>query len=272
MNTKSGANFEWTSEAISSFWDSVATDEFLSEYYFTKFHSQYIEFIAKLFCQIRPYKSKLLDYGCGAGFLSRHMLINGYDTVSLDYSKSSCEHTKALLNGLNAKVVYSQSTPSPLTDQSFDLVLSIETLEHLRDEWIDSYFEELHRLIRPGGYVLITTPFAEVLGNSRCICPNCHAKFHRWGHLRSVTDQDLSAIAAKHGFSIVLSQGLDIYSLNSRFLHGNKQLIDYSLPELFDSFRNRLIRKYSILTKSQTSLNRLKLSKGDYLFFIGQKQ
>jgi SAM-dependent methyltransferase len=44
----------------------------------------------------------------------------------------------------------------PYEDETFDLVLSIEVIEHLEDQF--AFIRELHRVAKPGGTVLVTTP------------------------------------------------------------------------------------------------------------------
>ena len=45
---------------------------------------------------------------------------------------------------------------SPFSDEMFDLVSSLQVMEHIED--IRSYLEEIKRVLKPGGKVLFTTP------------------------------------------------------------------------------------------------------------------
>ena len=44
----------------------------------------------------------------------------------------------------------------PFADASFDGIVSIETIEHLENPW--SFVRELARLLRPGGFLVLSTP------------------------------------------------------------------------------------------------------------------
>jgi len=265
------SSFKWTAESISSFWDEVAGDEDLSQIYFTKYNSSFIEFLARIICEIQPGETSILDYGCGAGFLSELFIKKGYETTSLDFSISSCIKTEERLKGLNYQIIHANRLPTPLSQNSFDLVCSVETVEHLLDEWVESYFEELFRLVRPAGHVLITAPFSEHLGLTKCICPNCKTKFHRWGHLRSLNINDLMHYAQKAGFQTVFAKNVEITSLNKRFLSDKRRCFDYSISELFNSLKNRVLLRTAGVT-SLSGLKRLiRFKEGANLIYIGKK-
>jgi SAM-dependent methyltransferase len=54
-------------------------------------------------------------------------------------------------------VLVDLSSPWPFHDGIFDLVVSTWVVEHLTDPWL--FFREAHRVLRPGGVVLVAVPF-----------------------------------------------------------------------------------------------------------------
>jgi len=56
--------------------------------------------------------------------------------------------------------IVSDITSIPRPDRSFDAIMCTEVLEHVPDAV--SALKELNRLLRPGGYLLITAPFASL--------------------------------------------------------------------------------------------------------------
>lgn len=48
--------------------------------------------------------------------------------------------------------------PLPFRDASFDWVISFQVIEHIRDD--RAFVAEIHRVLRPGGRFLVTTPNA----------------------------------------------------------------------------------------------------------------
>jgi 2-polyprenyl-3-methyl-5-hydroxy-6-metoxy-1,4-benzoquinol methylase len=93
----------------------------------------------------------LVDVGCGAGNLwsfvnhQRHYYI-GVDAVRYEGFPDEAEF---IAHNFDAGQV-------PLADESADVVLSVETIEHLENP--RAFVRELVRLTKPGGLVIITTP------------------------------------------------------------------------------------------------------------------
>jgi SAM-dependent methyltransferase len=82
----------------------------------------------------------------------------------------------------------------PFSNASFDLVTCTDVLEHITND--DSTVREINRVLKPGGYVLITVPAFQSL----------------WGHqdevshhLRRYTRRDIEKIVTKEGFEILES-------------------------------------------------------------------
>lgn len=101
---------------------------------------------------------KVLEIGCGRGGFSRYLLEQGANLVAADFSESAVEITRQRLSGLpqwEARIADVQNIPYPAG--AFDLVVSLETLEHVPDP--TRGLAELVRVTRPGGgRLIITTP------------------------------------------------------------------------------------------------------------------
>jgi SAM-dependent methyltransferase len=93
------------------------------------------------------------DVGCGAQPY-RGLLPQGTRYIGLD-SEQALEHfgyEMADVRGIPANGHW------PLEDGEADLVLATETLEHVSDP--GAFLEQAFRALRPGGRLIITTPFA----------------------------------------------------------------------------------------------------------------
>ena len=99
-------------------------------------------------------RQRILDVGCGDGSASGGWLAGrcaGY--VGVDVSPAAVEAARA--RGLDARVIEDAGT-LPFEDASFDGVLCTEVLEHLFDPL--GALEEIRRVLRPGGRVVMTVP------------------------------------------------------------------------------------------------------------------
>jgi 2-polyprenyl-3-methyl-5-hydroxy-6-metoxy-1,4-benzoquinol methylase len=94
--------------------------------------------------------SRILDAPCGGGRLSRLLQECGYDVAGVDLNPDARE----LLGEAFHPVDLCDRLPFP--NESFDCVVSAEGIEHLENPAV--FLRELHRVLRPEGLLLLTTP------------------------------------------------------------------------------------------------------------------
>ncbi len=156
----------------------------------------------------------VLDYGCGPGFLIDHLL--GSRTRNLrvhgaDTSTHAVRDVNARLQGQPGfqGVTQLDGFPSPFEADRFDVVTCIETLEHLDDATLHHVTADIHRLLRPGGIAIFTTPFAEQLEQNMVYCPFCDSEFHRVQHMRSLTAESMSGLLRQQGYAVLFCDNLN---------------------------------------------------------------
>ena len=100
---------------------------------------------------------QVLDIGCGAGAQSKFWLEGGHHYRGLDINQPLIElaRRRAEELKLNATFDVGTATELPLPDQSVDVCLLPELLEHVAD-W-RRCVEEAARVLRPGGWMFINT-------------------------------------------------------------------------------------------------------------------
>jgi methionine biosynthesis protein MetW len=99
-------------------------------------------------------QTRCLDVGCGTGnSYAREFVGRGISYVGVDVSPEAV--TAARAAGIDAQVIADAAT-LPFPDQSFDLVLCIEVLEHLFSPQLAA--REIARVLRPGGRLVASTP------------------------------------------------------------------------------------------------------------------
>jgi len=94
--------------------------------------------------------AKILDAPCGAGALAIALRELAYDAFGADIDPAA-----APLLG-QAFQLADFSHPLPWANAFFDVVLSVEGIEHLDNR--HAYLRELARVLKPGGMLVLTTP------------------------------------------------------------------------------------------------------------------
>ena len=106
--------------------------------------------------EIRPVhdRPKALDFGCGSGNLTRHLLELGFETVAADVSTGFLRLIERKFGALGATTYEMDGKSlSGLADDSFDFVASYSVLHHVPDYL--GAVAEMARVTRPGGVVYI---------------------------------------------------------------------------------------------------------------------
>lgn len=95
---------------------------------------------------------RVLDVGCGAGHLLQAARSRGWDVRGIEISASALQHLKSV--GIPA--FRGDLLDAHFPADTFDLICLSEVIEHVLTprEW----FAELGRILKPNGFLLLTTP------------------------------------------------------------------------------------------------------------------
>jgi SAM-dependent methyltransferase len=107
--------------------------------------------------------NNLLDFGCGCGRVVRQWKGLQTEIHGCDYNARLvhwCERTLPFASFKNNALI----PPSPYTDSRFDFLYAISVFTHLPRELQRPWMEELARIVRPGGHLLVTTHGEHYLG------------------------------------------------------------------------------------------------------------
>jgi ubiquinone/menaquinone biosynthesis C-methylase UbiE len=110
---------------------------------------------------------RILEVACGRGGYVRELTLAGASVTGCDFSHTALRAAIAKLLEAevpqSAALIQADAQNLPFADDSFDLLVSCETVEHLPD--IQRGFHEMHRVTRPGGKLFLTTPnYANFMG------------------------------------------------------------------------------------------------------------
>jgi SAM-dependent methyltransferase len=131
---------------------------------------------------------RALDVGCGDGRLTASL--DAAELTAADVSAVALERARARLPGARL-VELAPDGGLPLDDAAFDLVLCVETIEHVRD--VQLFLSEIRRVLRPGGTLALTTPAHRAL---------CRRPDPLSPHLRFFTRRSLRRLLDELGFEV----------------------------------------------------------------------
>ena len=105
----------------------------------------------------------LLDCGCGDGSFTREVAnvigakdIYGIDIMRSNVLKANDRGIKAVLGDLDDYILFD--------DDSFDVIMANQVIEHLKHT--DKFIKEIYRVLKRGGYVVVSTPNLASFHNS----------------------------------------------------------------------------------------------------------
>lgn len=109
---------------------------------------------------------RLLDLGCGGGRHSYEALRRGAQVVALDSDEgelcgvhtfmAAMREQGEVPTGVNGSCLRADGRRLPFADATFDRVIAAEVLEHIEQDV--PVFDEIHRVLRPGGRAAVTVP------------------------------------------------------------------------------------------------------------------
>lgn len=160
---------------------------------------------------------RLLDVGCGAGEFGARLIAVGWEVFGLELVEAQAGRARAA--GVRA-VAGEVSAGLPFRAGSLDLVFAGELIEHLLDT--DGFLANIHRVLRPGGVLVLTTPNLASLENRVRLLLGRYPVWVDYrlgssGHVRAYTPRVLGAQLAAHGFRLERHVGNWVPFIPQRF-------------------------------------------------------
>jgi SAM-dependent methyltransferase len=202
--------------------------------------------------EARPHS--IIDIGCGRGFLLKQLLEHDPSLQAFGVEVSPAQACEARAAGIT---VFEQNVEAgiPLADGSVDVAVVGEVIEHLFDP--DACIEEMRRILRPGGTLIVTTPnLASWLNRILLLFgiqpvfteTSTRKKYGHWlgalgqgktttqGHLKLFTLGALREMLNDLGFDVVSARGHKCYMLADNPLTNPVESFFRMMPTLAGGF------------------------------------
>ncbi len=100
----------------------------------------------------------VLDVACGTGYGTRHLAEKGSGkVVGVDISAEAVDYARERFGKDNkASFVCANATRLPFGDNAFDMIVSFETIEHIRQH--GKFLAECRRVLKENGLLICSTP------------------------------------------------------------------------------------------------------------------
>lgn len=143
------------------------------------------------------------DLGCGNGHISGRLEKLEYEVTGIDASKSGIQLARRSYPQASfIEALIDRDLKKKIEQPEFDLVLSSDVIEHLYRP--SDLLEAAQSLLKPGGHVLIGTPYHGYLKNLVIAATgkmDAHfSALHDGGHIKFFSVRTLSQLMRSHGY------------------------------------------------------------------------
>jgi 2-polyprenyl-3-methyl-5-hydroxy-6-metoxy-1,4-benzoquinol methylase len=180
----------------------------------------------------------ILDIGCGNGWAAQHFLAKGKKVISMDISnKNPIKVLKDNPNENHAAVV-ADAYHLPFKKNSVDAIIASEVMEHVYDPKL--FISKLGRVLKPGGKLIITTPYNEKI--EYFLCVHCNKPTPKNAHLHSFSETNIADFIPKEFADFKTSHFSNKYFVRLR-LNLLTSFLPFGLWKIKDSLLNTIIKK-----------------------------
>ena len=171
------------------------------------------------------YGKRALDVGCGAGLLCEPLARLGGQVTGVDAAMSNIEAAARHAEGAGLAIDYRHGELASLGLGQFDLVTSLEVLEHVADK--PAFVAQLARHLAPDGLMVLSTPNRTpqsrllLIGAMEAVGAVPRGT-HHWDDF--ATPEELSELLANAGLAMGEPRGIAWSPLKGLHLSGDLSL------------------------------------------------
>jgi 2-polyprenyl-3-methyl-5-hydroxy-6-metoxy-1,4-benzoquinol methylase len=167
-------------------------------------------------------RGPLLDVAAGSGIAAEALAADGWEVTALDLSEELVRQIGARPGIARALRHDLSSGPLPFEDGSFAGAFAGEIIEHLVDT--RAFLDELRRVLRPGGLLVVTTPNLASFENRVRLLFGVYPAWLEYelssqGHVRAYTKRTLTRQLREAGFEVERVEGNWVPFVPQALLH-----------------------------------------------------
>lgn len=152
-----------------------------------------------------PKGARVLDVGCGRGEFCAFFASLGLTPMGTDISSQAVEFARRQHPQIPFEACVVE-TLLPRHAGAFDAVFSSEVIEHLFD--VATFLESIHALLKPGGLLVLTTPYHGLIKNITLDLLNYAGHYNPLGqHIRFYDKKSLNMCLTRTGFEPLVWSG-----------------------------------------------------------------
>lgn len=117
------------------------------------------QLVLKFLDELNISKTRILEVGCGGGYLSSLLTQAGANVVATDIFIHATRSVKE--KGVTKSLTFDAGQPWPFKNHSFKVVIMLDVLEHIEDDI--SCLHEVRRVLSQDGIAVLTVPAHQFL-------------------------------------------------------------------------------------------------------------
>jgi 2-polyprenyl-6-hydroxyphenyl methylase / 3-demethylubiquinone-9 3-methyltransferase len=168
---------------------------------------------------------RVLDMGCGAGLLTEPLARLGGHVTGVDAAAENIAVARAHAEDSGLAIDYRAGDFSVLAGETFDLVISLEVVEHVTDP--AAFITGLAQALAPGGLMILSTPNRTALSKIALIgigetIGGIPPGTHDWNSM--LTPKELAKLVENAGLTVAEQRGLAFGPLKGFHISDNMEL------------------------------------------------
>jgi len=190
-----------------------------------------------IFAQAPKNPKRILDVGCGKAWVAEMFCPTAGEVISMDISYTNVGKALEKYPFKNHFGVVADAFNLPFRENSFDCIVASEIIEHVVHP--DKFIENLIRILKPGGILLVTTPYKEKLHYNLCI--HCNKLTPDHAHIHSFDENKLAGLYTKSDVSFAYKTFVNKVLMHLRthiFLH----FLSFKLWRFIDKVANTIYK------------------------------